>query len=135
MIIRAARAQDLDAIDAIQRASPEASQWAPANYLQYSCLIAEDDDIVGFIVTRETAAGEYEILNLAVSPGARRRGIGQTLLQYILQTRPATWFLEVRESNFAALQLYEKQGFVALSKRVSYYPDSRESAIVMRLQR
>lgn len=135
MTIRPAAIGDLDAIASIQHASPEASQWNPSEYLNYSCSVAEAEEIVGFVVTRALAAGEYEILNLAVAPEARRSGVAQTLLGYILERSSGTWFLEVRASNFAAIQLYEKKGFTVAGKRDAYYADSPESAIVMRLQR
>lgn len=135
MTIRPAAVTDLDAIATIQRASPEASQWEPSDYLDYNCTVADDGGVVAFVVTRQIADGEYEILNLAVAPQARRRGVARLLLQAIFQANLGTWFLEVRESNFAAIQMYEKAGFSELSQRKTYYKDSRESAIVMRLQR
>ena len=58
MKIRAADSDDLAAIAAIQAASPEASQWEPASYLDYDCLVAvEDDHVAGFLVSRQTAPG------------------------------------------------------------------------------
>ncbi len=135
MIIRPATAGDLDAIASIQSASPQASQWKPTEYLDYTCAVAEEGTVAGFIVTREVVLGEYEILNLAVAPEARRRGVARELLKRVLETGSGEWFLEVRESNFAAIQLYETVGFRVSGKRSSYYSNSRESAIVMRLQR
>jgi len=135
VIIRPAGEADLEAIAAIQGASPEASQWNPADYLTYSCLVAANGQVAGFIVIREIGPQEYEILNLAVAPDVRQRGVAGMLLEFILQAHPGTWFLELRESNFPALKLYEKAGFTSIAKRSAYYSDSRESAIVMRLQR
>lgn len=135
MTIRPAAVEDLDAIASIQRASPEASQWEPSEYLAYTCTVAEDEGVVAFLVSREIAAGEYEILNLAVAPAARRLGVARALLDAVLEMNRGTWFLEVRKSNFAAIQMYENAGFTLMGERGGYYADSRESAIVMRLQR
>lgn len=135
MTIRPATEADLEVITAIQNASPEASQWNPRDYLSYTCLVAEDRGITGFVVIREITDGEYELLNLAVAPVVRRKRVARLLLQSILSRYHGTWFLELRESNLAARKLYENTGFISIAKRAAYYPDSRESAIVMRLQR
>ena len=132
MIIRPAGPDDLPAIAAIQAASPEASQWKPADYLSYTCLVT--NDLTAFLVTRQLAPGENEILNLAVGPTARRSGVARALLTHALQASPGTWFLEVRKSNHAAIRLYESTGFRPSGNRPGYYQDSTETAIVMRFQ-
>ena len=133
MVIRAASEQDLTAIAEIQSAAPEASQWDPGDYLTFECRVAElAGEVVGFVVARPLA-GECEILNLAVAPGVRRRGIGRQLLTGILRRYPSEFFLEVRESNQAARLFYERQGFRAITKRLQYYANPVESAIVMKL--
>jgi ribosomal-protein-alanine N-acetyltransferase len=135
--IRPAKAQDLSAMAAIQGLSPEASHWNPVDYLQYICTVCELDGMVlGFLVVRAVAPGENEILNLAVDPRGRRRGIAQALLHHAFGVLGGSWFLEVRESNDAARKLYERLGFLAAGRRSGYYQDgaksSPESAIVMR---
>src|SRR3954467_15432225 len=96
-VVRPARPDDFPAISAIQRSSPEAAAWDPSGY---DVLVAEvDNRVVGFLVTRIIAEGECEVLNLAVAPEYRRRGIGRSLLRSVLG---GTIFLEVRESNRAA---------------------------------
>ena len=133
MVIRAASEQDLPAIAEIQSAAPEASQWNPGDYLTFECLVAErEGTVVGFLVARPMA-GECEILNLAIAPGVRRRGIGRQLLGDLLQRHPGEFFLEVRESNEAARQFYHRFGFRLITKRVQYYANPVESAIVMKL--
>jgi len=134
-VIRVAMAYDLGAIAQIQQASPQASQWAPRDYLAYSCHVAEiDGKIAGFLVSRETARGEREILNLAVDPPFRRRGIAKSLLAHELQCYTGVeWFLEVRASNADALKLYESLLFKRVGSRNNYYREPPESAIVMRL--
>lgn len=134
MMIRAATRDDLAAIAAIQAASPEASQWDPAGYLDYDCLVAiENDRVAGFLVSRQTAPGEREILNVAVELSQRRHGIARQLLAAELERARGQWFLEVRKSNVAALNLYKACGFQAAGRRDSYYHDPPEPGIVMKL--
>jgi len=137
--IRPATAQDLAAISAIQGLCPEASHWSPVTYLQYICTVCELDGMVqGFLVVRGVAAGENEVLNLAVDPRGRRRGIARGLLQQAFVALGGSWFLEVRESNWPAIRLYQRLGFIDVGRRPGYYSDgasgSPESAIVMRFQ-
>lgn len=93
----------------------------------------------GFAVVR-LIAGEAEILTFAVNPQARRRGIGGALIaslkEWLKTNKAETVFLEVRQSNLPAINMYVKAEFTSISERKDYYsnPDgSRESAIVMRL--
>ncbi len=126
---------DLDAIAQIQGASPEAAHWEPESYLALDCTLAflhATNEVVGFIVSRVTAPGEREILNLAVSPSARRRGVARRLLEEVLGREEAAWFLEVRESNAAAIGLYEGVGFRRMGVRKNYYNEPSEAGIVMR---
>jgi ribosomal-protein-alanine N-acetyltransferase len=123
----------LAAIREIQNASPEASQWSVEDYLAHDCTVAiEGERVVGFLVSRQTAPREREILNVAVEHAARRRGIARQLLTEELARSPGEWFLEVRESNHAARKLYESSGFATVGRRENYYGDSLEAAIVMR---
>jgi ribosomal-protein-alanine acetyltransferase len=133
--LRAARQKDLDRIAEIQGASPQAAQWKPHGYLDHDCAVAipvEGGGVVGFLASRQTAPGEREILNLAVDPEYRRRGIALRLLEAELERGQGSWFLEVRESNTAAIRLYESAGFAASGTRNKYYSDPVEAAIVMR---
>jgi ribosomal-protein-alanine N-acetyltransferase len=130
--IRPAAPGDLAAIDAIQRASPDAAHWAASEYLEYNCIVAVvDQRVVGFLVFRE-AADEREVLNLAVDPAFRRRGVAATLLCAALRSSPGRWFLEVRASNRAARELYRKVGFIEASVRLDYYESPPEHAIVLK---
>jgi ribosomal-protein-alanine N-acetyltransferase len=134
VVIRPATEQDLPAISDIQASAPEASQWDPRDYLAYECRVAERDNLVlGFLVVRAVAEGEWEILNLAVAPGVRRQGIGRQLLSHALERHTGQCFLEVRESNEAARRFYERLGFKEVTKRLQYYSNPPETAIVMKL--
>ena len=132
--IREATRGDLAAIATIQSASPEASQWAPEDYLNHDCMVAVvSGRVAGFMVTRSTAPDEREILNAAVDPALRRTGIGRVLVETVLATARGWWFLEVRESNSAAINLYKTLGFSPSGRRENYYHDPAEAAIVMRV--
>jgi ribosomal-protein-alanine acetyltransferase len=131
--VRPATPADLDAIAQIQAESAQAAQWPPADYLPQTFLVALlNRDVAGFIAVRTTTPGEHEILNLAVDPKHRRRGIARRLLHEVLSTHPGEWFLDVRESNAPAQALYKSLGFSATARRENYYNQPPEAAIVMR---
>ncbi|MFO1184821.1 MAG: ribosomal protein S18-alanine N-acetyltransferase [Bauldia sp.] len=97
-------------------------------------------EVVGFIVCR-TVAGEAEILTVAVDPRQRRRGYGrlliETALRRVYQEGAGALFLEVDETNAAAIKLYRALGFAQVGERKAYYADGngrRTSALVMRVQ-
>ena len=98
---------------------------------------AEASKAIGGYVVAFDAADEGEILNLAVAPAGRRRGLGRALVQQILAaltTRGAQQiYLEVRESNAPARALYAAHGFKELGRRKQYYRRPVEDAIVLRL--
>ena len=80
---------------------------------------------------------EIQLINLAVHPKKRNRGLGHYLLTKMIEACipkgiPKLW-LEVRRSNLAAKRLYEKQGFKAVGRRPRYYTDTNEDAIIMAL--
>jgi ribosomal protein S18 acetylase RimI-like enzyme len=135
LLLRPAAQEDLGAIARIQVASPEASQWEPHSYLALDCTIAylrDTKEAAGFVVSRAVAPGEREILNLAVEPSMRRRGVARRLLEDVLGREEGTWFLEVRESNVAAIALYQALGFRLMGLRKNYYSGPSEAGIVMR---
>ena len=136
--IRAATPADLTAIAAIQNAAPDASHWELSDYLNNDCLVAFDraesgGRVAGFLLSRQTAPGEREILDLAVDPAYRRRGIARRLLDAELARGRNTWYLEVRESNIPAQNLYQEMGFQPVGTRNAYYHNPNEAGIVMRI--
>lgn len=135
LTIRPLRESDGAAIERITHLSPEASAWPPESYAGLPGWVAETPaGVVGFIVAR-SAADEMEILNLAVHPDARRRGIAAELLEAALDYGRSAGlrraFLEVRQSNLPARRTYERQGFVSVGLRPRYYRHPEENALVM----
>jgi ribosomal-protein-alanine N-acetyltransferase len=132
-VIRRGGPEDLAEIAAIQAASPEAPAWNAADYLQYDFLVAVcGTQVVGFLAFRTVAASEREILNLAVAPGSRRQGVARELGKSLLEGFSGSIYLEVREANQAARNLYNSLGFQELSRRTRYYSSPPEAAIVMK---
>lgn len=92
----------------------------------------------GFILAR-LAAGEAEILTIAVAKSVRRHGIGARLMDETLRKlhaeRAESLFLEVDAANLAAVKLYKRFGFKKAGERPAYYegPDGKTAALVMRL--
>jgi len=78
---------------------------------------------------------DMEILNLAVHPDYRRKGLGENLLRRVLAACVELGIrqvrLEVRLNNTAALNLYSKVGFSRVGVRKNYYPDTGEDAVLM----
>lgn len=133
VVIRPGTPDDLEAVALIQKESAEAADWRVEDYLAYQFHVAVDTGaIAGFAVWRAVSEGEWELLNLAVAPAFRRRGIGAALIAGI---PPGRIFLEVRESNAPARALYENQGFRLLGRRKRYYKNPEEDGIVMELQK
>ncbi len=91
----------------------------------------------GFVLARQ-AAGEAEILTLTVARPKRRQGLGWLLMDAVLRElhgkRAEMLFLEVDETNLAALSLYRRLGFQEVGKRPGYYEQAagRTNALVMR---
>ncbi|MBO4220730.1 MAG: ribosomal protein S18-alanine N-acetyltransferase [Clostridia bacterium] len=94
-----------------------------------------DGKMIGFAIGYNIG-GELQVLDIAVSPRARRRGVGRALLESLMDAGAAggaeTFFLEVRRSNLPAIGLYEKLGFVRYGERKGYYSDPAEDAVVMK---
>jgi ribosomal protein S18 acetylase RimI-like enzyme len=105
--------------------SPEAAQWLPESD---PFLVAEPE--AGFLVWRQVAEGEFEILNLAVGSVQRRRGIGKGLIETAMAGE-GRWFLEVRASNWTARRFYEAMGFREAGRRNNYYREPVEDAILL----
>jgi ribosomal-protein-alanine N-acetyltransferase len=90
--------------------------------------------IAGYLIGRDVA-GTGEVLNLAVAPDFRRRGVARSLLRSaltLLRKRGVEEvFLEVRESNRSAQALYLSSGFRPVGQRSAYYRNPKEDALVL----
>ena len=131
--IRRGGPRDLAQVAVIQAASPEASQWNAADYLHYDFRVSVCGiRVAGFLVSRALTEGETELLNLAVAPEFRRRGVARKLVESLLAESPGVVYLEVRESNRVARKFYNRMGFQEVSTRSGYYQAPPEAAIVMK---
>jgi ribosomal-protein-alanine N-acetyltransferase len=143
VIWRPMREEDLPAVAALEQASHPAP-WSEGNFRDafaagYGTLVGELARSVVAYGVLMLAPGEAQLLNLTVAAPARRRGLGRRLLRRLLDDAVGAeqCFLEVRESNHAAIALYLREGFAPVARRAGYYPapagsDAREDALVMR---
>ena len=90
----------------------------------------EEEKVLGYIGI-EKIKGETHIINMAIHPHYRRKGVGKKLIEAILNDSDV-FFLEVRVSNTPALRLYEGFGFKNVGTRQKYYQDNEEDAHIMR---
>ena len=99
-------------------------------------LVAEEDDrLVGYIGS-QTVPPESDVMNVAVLPECRRRGIAEQLIlelcRLLAENGNETLTLAVRASNAPAIALYEKLGFIQVGRRPNYYRNPREDAHILR---
>jgi ribosomal-protein-alanine N-acetyltransferase len=134
--VRKARREDLEDLLRIQQQSlPQAAEWSAGALLEglAGCLVAQiGDRLAGFLLFREIAPAEREILNLAVDPALRRRGVASRLIAEFLHSDEGDVFLEVRESNEDAKAFYVRRGFAEVGLRPGYYHRPVEDAVVMK---
>ena len=99
-------------------------------------LVAEEDGCVAGYIGSQTCGDESDVMNVAVHPDFRRRGIAETLVNALVEELKAIeshcLTLEVRASNVPAIALYEKLGFAKIGRRKNYYRNPREDALIMR---
>ena len=99
-------------------------------------LVAEEEGRVAGYIGSQTCGDESDVMNVAVHPDLRRKGIAETLVNALvdelkaIESRCLT--LEVRASNVPAISLYEKLGFAEVGRRKNYYRNPREDALIMR---
>ena len=99
-------------------------------------LVDEQDGTVAGYVGSQSVPPEADVMNLAVAPESRKLGLGKALMQELMhrlrENGIESLTLEVRESNFPALALYTKLGFVQVGKRPRYYVNPTEDALILR---
>lgn len=137
--LREAGAADAPALAALHAAAfPSGEAWgadAIAMMLAMPGAFGLWREAEGFVLAR-AAAGEAEILTLAVVPAARRKGLGAALLAGAMAAGRArgaeAMFLEVAEGNAAARALYLSFGFAEVGRRRRYYPDGSDALVLQR---
>jgi [ribosomal protein S18]-alanine N-acetyltransferase len=129
---------DLPAVLAIERRSFPAP-WSLAMFvLELSkpsgiCLAAEDEDgLIGYLVCSRYA-DVWHLMNVAVESDRRRAGIASGLIEELRERAGSEqrYTLEVRISNRGAIAMYERLGFRPAGRRVRYYHDNGEDALIM----
>ena len=103
------------------------SQHVASNY-----VMLLEDNIIGYIFTHKIDK-EVQILNFAIDTSYQHKGYGEEFFSYFMDQldEDISIILEVRKSNFSAINLYLKFGFSELGIREKYYSDG-EDAIVMK---
>ena len=140
IVIRKMQPEDLAEVCKIEKDNfslpwSEKSFWESMEREDTVFLVAlEDEKVVGYIGCY-CIAGAGEITNVAVKASHRRKVIGGKLLQKLYEKGAALdtqeYFLEVRESNEAAIGLYLRQGFVKEGIRKNFYEKPVENAVIM----
>lgn len=99
-------------------------------------LVAEEDGAVVGYIGSQTVPDESDMMNVAVHPDHRRKGIAEGLVDALcaaLKERGSVSLtLEVRASNEPAKALYEKLGFEQVGRRPNYYRNPKEDALILR---
>ncbi len=142
MIIRDLQLRDLGAIDEIEKQSYP-TPWSRSMFAgelakpSSICIGAYDEEtsrLIGYLVISRYVDA-WHVMNLAVAPAERRRGIASALMERLFELTAGDgrrgYTLEVRESNEPAIKLYERFGFRPAGRRRGYYHDNREDALIM----
>ena len=143
IVYREASVDDLNEILRIERSAREAPHWSEAAWRacfqsgprERVVMAAEVDRRLCGYVALSSLAGVMDVENIAVSVEMRRRGVARGLLaaglKWARQTHAERVELEVRQSSVAALGLYRSLGFQEQGRRVGYYSDPVEDAVLM----
>jgi ribosomal-protein-alanine N-acetyltransferase len=140
--LRRLEMRDLSAIEAIERASYPtpwsrsmfASELAKPSSICLGAFDPDTDALVGYLVISRYVDA-WHVMNVAVAPEHRRRGIATMLLERLFDLTAGRgrrgYTLEVRVSNAEAIALYGRLGFKPRGVRRGYYTDNREDALIM----
>jgi len=105
------------------------------NKLAFWLVALEGETVAGYIGS-QTVMDETDMMNVAVHPDFRRKGIAEALVTALVenlkQQGSHCLTLEVRASNAPAIALYEKLGFAEIGRRKNYYRNPREDALILR---
>ena len=132
LYIRKASIKDIEDIFLIEKSIFNDNPWTKKmikselenhNYKK-TLLISDNQNIIGYLMIHFFQI-EYHIINFGIKNEYQKKGIGQFFLTFFLNELPinSTVFLEVKQSNFSAIKLYKKLGFVEQYIRNRYYAD------------
>ncbi len=140
MIFRPMLEADLEKVVEIEKASMP-SPWSKELFdeelnrnLAHYFVLEVEGKVAGYMGYWE-APEEAHIINLAIGPSYRNKGLGLEMMNHCMEyarkrgAKLAT--LEVRQTNEAAQRLYDKCGFKIVAIRKKYYSDNQEDAVVM----
>ncbi|MDD6491693.1 MAG: ribosomal protein S18-alanine N-acetyltransferase [Firmicutes bacterium] len=140
VLIREMQACDVEAASKIEReafsmpwSAKDFLEMVEADYAHY--YVAEEDGVIVGCCGIRNIAGEGEITNVVVAADFRNKGIGRSMMEYMLEKTGENGIgnctLEVRVSNQPAIHLYESLGFKAEGIRPDFYEKPREDALIM----
>ena len=105
------------------------------NPLSLWVVAMDGKDLVGYVGS-QSVLGWADMMNLAVAPDYRQKGIAQSLVNELIvrlqQNKVTCLTLEVRASNVPAISLYDKLDFVPVGRRPNYYHNPKEDALILR---
>ena len=140
--LRKLELRDLNEVEEIERVSYPtpwsrsmfASELSKPSSLCLGAFDSETGQLIGYLVISRYVDA-WHVMNVAVSPDHRRRGLAQSLLNHLFELTAGDerrgYTLEVRVSNDGAIKLYERLGFRPRGVRRGYYTDNREDALIM----
>lgn len=132
-----AKPQDLVQISAIENQTSDypCSDKQLQDCIDKTYVLYKDDLLVGFAVI-VTVENQAELHNIVIASEYQDRGLGRLFLNALVVGLPDAveqFYLEVRVSNYRAIRLYQRMGFIKIAERRDYYRNglAREDAIVM----
>ena len=115
--------------------SENSIRYELTNPLSLWLVAVEDGKLLGYVGS-QSVMGEADMMNVAVDPESRRRGIGRRLVEDLVQAlkdrQVNSLTLEVRASNEPAKALYGQLGFLQVGRRPNYYRNPKEDALILR---
>ena len=115
--------------------SENSIRYELTNPLSFWLVAMEGDRLAGYVGS-QSVLDEADMMNIAVHPDFRRRGVAQSLVEALVtglkEKNVRCLTLEVRASNEPAIALYQKLGFVQVGRRPKYYRNPREDALILR---
>lgn len=139
-LIRKMTEEDVQSVSEIESVcfsdpwSPDTIKEGQKNRFDTWLVLLEGDTVIGFLILR-IIAFEGELLRIALRPEYRGRGLAKKLMdqlvEYSIHNSVNSLFLEVRNSNETARNLYRFYGFIETGIRKNYYKNPQEDAVVM----